>query len=41
MAFQELERHAIDDAYFDNVENDIPEITHGPGTLVLDNIQSV
>ena len=40
MAFQELERHAIDDAYFDNVEN-APEITHGPGTLVLDNIQSV
>ena len=41
MAFQELEWHEIDDVDFDDVENDIPEITHGPGTPGLDNIQPV
>ena len=38
MAFQELEWHVIDDIDFNGVENDIPEIIHGPGTPVLDNI---
>ena len=41
MAFQKLEWHAIDDVDFDGVENDIPEITHGLGTPVLDNIEPV
>ena len=41
MTFQELEWHAINDVDFDGVENDIPEITHGPGTPVLDNIGPV
>ena len=41
MALQELELYAIDDVDFDGVENDIPEITDGPGTPVLDNIEPV
>ena len=38
MAFQELEWHTIDDIDFNGVDNDIPEITHEPGTSVHDNI---
>ena len=41
VAFQELEWHAIDDVDFNGVENDIPEITHRPGTPALDNIEPV
>ena len=41
MAFQYLEWHAIDDIDFDGVQNNIPEITHGPGTPALDNIEPV
>ena len=41
LAFQELEWHSIDDIDFDDVENDIPEINHGPGTHVLTNIEPV
>ena len=41
MALQELELYAIDDVDFDGVENDIPEITYGPGTPALDNIEPV
>ena len=38
MTFQELEWHPVDEVDFNGVENDIPGITHGPGTPVLDNI---
>ena len=38
MSFQELEWHAIDDVDFIGVGNDIPEMTDGPVTPVLDNI---
>ena len=41
MAFPELEWHAINEADFDGVENDIPEIIQGPGIPVLDNIEPV
>ena len=41
MACQELEWHAINDVDFDGVENDVPEITHGPRTLILDNVEPV
>ena len=41
MAFQELKWHFIDYFDFDGVENDISEITHGPVTLVPDNIGPV
>ena len=41
MAFQEIQWHAIDDADFDGVENDIQEITDASGTPVFDNIVSV
>lgn len=39
MAFQEVEWHAIDDVDFDSVDNDNPEITHGPRICALDNIE--
>ena len=37
--FLEREQHTIDDIDFDGVENDIPEITHGSGIHVLENIE--
>ena len=39
MAFLELEWRAIDDVDFDSVDNDNPEITHGPKICALDNIE--
>ena len=41
IAFQELEWYNIHEFDFDGVENDIPEITHGPEAPVLDNIEPV
>lgn len=35
----EVEWHAIDNADFDGVENDILEITEGPGTPEFENIE--
>ena len=39
MAFVELEWRAIGDVDFDSVDNDNPEITHGPKIRALDNIE--
>ena len=39
MASLELEWRAIDDVDFDSVDNDNPEITHGPKIRALDNIE--
>ena len=41
LVFQELEWHNIDEVGFDCIENKIPEITHGPGTPAVGNIEPV
>ena len=41
MAFQGLEWHAVDGVDFDDAEDDILEIVHESGTLVLDGIEPV
>ena len=41
MVFEDFEWHIINEVDFDGVENDIPDITHGPDTPALDNIEAV
>lgn len=41
MVFQDFEWHIINEVDFDGVENDIPDITHGPATPALDNIEAI
>lgn len=41
MVFEDFEWHIINEVDFDGVENDIPDITHGPDTPVLDNIEAI
>lgn len=41
MVFQDFECYIINEVDFDGVENDVPDITHGPVTPALDNIEAI